>query len=113
VTVAHQDEPALDSGGADTSRCPPGPGAILRGLLGGVPITVLACLGALWIDRPSSPALLNRLAYPVALALGALGAAGWTRLATGRRAPELELTVVVVAVAAAVTMLSVLAVSLQ
>jgi len=108
VTVAHQDERALDRGGTETGRRPDA-AEILRGLVGGVPITVLACLGVLWIDRPSAHSLIARLAYPVALALGALGAVGWTRLATGRRIPELELTVVVIAVAAAVAMLSVLA----
>lgn len=79
------------------------------GLLGAVPLTLLAGVFAMWVDRADQSSPLTRLVYPVALAAGCLGALGWTRVAAGRRGGiEFELTVVLLAVVVTLAVLSLL-----
>ena len=80
------------------------------GLLGGIPLTLLGGLGAVWLDhsRAVDP-LLAHAGYPVAVGVGGLLSVGWTRLVAGDRGTaDLEVAVVLVSLIATLVALSAL-----
>ncbi len=72
----------------------PGLGLLGRAMLVGVPVTSAACAVAERLDRAPTPALVGRLGYLLALAVGGVVTMYVTRLLARRPCAELEFTAV-------------------